>query len=142
MPRKDPDTGCPVMTMNEYLSKGAKEQGCEPYEVLDDIFESLEADDRKVEQDYINNPDAALEILLWAASLFYEESAECQKDDPSVVLSAYPLAIEGIEEAIVKQSFRSCHTRLVGIALCSDGIYRKFTVTEDRYSGSYYEPPE
>lgn len=62
MPRIDPITGCHVMTLPEFLNEEGAREGKTGGEVLDEIFQSLEDDNRSIETEW-RKPEVALETL-------------------------------------------------------------------------------
>lgn len=61
MPRKDPVTGCMVMTMPEFLNAEAEREGKgrTGADILSDIYAEIDADSRR-EEDRMRDPKEAL----------------------------------------------------------------------------------
>ena len=160
MPRKDPETGCNVMTTMEFIKSEADREGIEPSAVLDDIFSSLEEDSCRVEEYYKNNPDEFMREFLPSARDAYEAAfddlkayEETNPEDrfsqygngekkawEKPVLPPYPLAVVELLEVKFSQSFGSRKLQTKGTAICSDGVKRVFLYSHTEWSATRMEP--
>lgn len=139
MPRKDPITGCQVMTFGELWAAEAKREGqgrCGAElmsEMFDDMRASFEAEAQQMKED-------PSEILKTLRSWYIPED-DSWSWDPGDEPEWVPEALEDVEEVECDGGFSESGWMAVVKACCSDGVTRRLRVTYTKYSGSFYEPP-
>ena len=66
MPRKDPITGCMVMTLPEFLAEEGKRKGTDGGEILSEIYQEFDEDNKRIENE-CRKPEVAFSHILEAA---------------------------------------------------------------------------
>jgi len=139
MPRKDPETGCMVMTMPEFLNDQAEREGRGRTggDILSDIFSDMDADSRRVEAE-LRKPEVALERLKQAIKDAAEYWGDDEGQEPLPVL----VVVARVRDAKVTQSFHSSSEALSAEVI--DDLTRVLFVehTTSHWSGTRMEPPE
>lgn len=134
MPRKDPMTGCSVITLPEFLADEAQREGKgrSGGEILADIYAEIDADSRRQEAE-LRKPANALEAVKRAV-------ADTQDPDEP----ALPEIIEVLQvlEVHYEQSYSGFGESLKAEARGADG--NVYFVDYRRYEtfGSRWEPPD
>lgn len=138
MPRKDPYTGCMVMTMPEFLAAEAEREGKgrDGGDILADIFAEIDADSRR-EENRMRKPAEALAIIKREA----QEAADYWNDDEGAEPIPEFEKVEHVIEAQVSQNFRSSGEMLRAEVVANGKLYYVF-VSHAHYAGTYIDPPE
>jgi hypothetical protein len=131
MPRIDPITGVPCMTLQEFWKQEAQSEGKEPAEVMSDFYDDLIASMQQEEAKLESDPASALKTLQ---EYYNPEYCEDVTFSPEEVLRVW--------DAHVSYRSRSDGTSFKCEVRCSDGKIRKLQVSEWSSGGSYYEPPD
>jgi len=150
VPRKDPISGCMVLTLPEFLAKEAEREGKgrNGADIMADIFAELDADSAKQAEEYRSKPALALaEILRQALEDFEawvreQEYAACENRPFTEPRPPFPLACRAVLQAEVSQSMGGCSGKLVAECVCEDNLVRIATLTFARWGGSRIEPPD
>jgi len=134
MTRKDPITGCTVLTQPEFWQAEALHEGKgrSGGELATEFAAELEADRQQCEDRY-RDPAVALETL--------RQAVEQQNDDADVRLPL-PVEVREVLDAGVGQSFRESSTGLRARALREDGVEDIIEFHSWHSSGSFHEPPD
>lgn len=140
MPKKDPITGCMVMTMPEFLNAEAEREGkgrCGG-EILADIFTEIDADSRRCEE-RLSWPNEALEALKEAL-----KEAEEYWEDEYGEGSKVPVIVEVVKvlAAKVSQNFSSSGQMLRAEVRTDDGKLCYVEHSYSHWSGTRMDPPE
>jgi hypothetical protein len=139
MPRKDPITGCTVMTLGDFWSSEAKHEGKgrSAGELAEEFHDEMEAD-RKACEDRYRDPEYALKVLKSAVERWnsYEPDA-----------TPLPVPVEVIEviEVELGQGFRESilHLRARARYAGDETLVEDIIELNDSHtSGSFYEPPD
>ena len=137
MPKKDPVTGCTVMTMGEFFQSEADREGKgrSGAEVMSDMFDEIEQSYRDEEKRWRDNPADLLEHLQ-------KEVQDFNSADPDEPQLPVPTTIVEILEVKVDGSFRT--SKFMARVCCtkpdvSTGI---LNFSSCQYSGSMAEPPD
>jgi len=144
MPRRDPITGCEVMTTGEFLAAEAEREGKQPHEIWDEIWQALDEDNRRMEGllrdgEYIYS--LLMEELVPEWEDFVARGYTWEEGDPHVVNPNRILKVE-VREASHQQNFRGSGGSVEGILFFTDGTARRFSFWWSHSSGSFYEPPD
>lgn len=162
MPRKDPITGCNVMTFPEFIQGEAAREGKEPHEVMDEIFGAIEDDNERMREDYRKN---ALKYLQEEAKELLYAWDEDSKNNGEVheynrmdfktgeyikETSVYdagprppqPIKLVEVVKVDFTQNFRSSKSIIVAKCEADDSKTYQYTLSRGDYSGSFYEPPD
>lgn len=140
MPRKDPITGCMVMTNAEFWQAEASREGRNAGELQEEFYKRLNDETELQRAKYYDNEFtlgfirslAAGDLLAYRSDLRAGEKSE-KPHSPVVVLE--------VEDVRIKDSFRSQELWVCGRAICKDQVERRFCATTFHYSGDFYEPP-
>ena len=129
MPKKDPMTGCMVMTMPEFLQAMAKHDKCTVEEVIDSTFGEMARQEERDRQEYKENvfENVCREIDQW------NKEAEDQIEKPVKMIE--------LLEFDYDTSMRSFSLKVVMRAEREDGSIGILTMTVCLDYGSYWEPP-
>jgi hypothetical protein len=137
MPRKDPHTGCTVMTMGEFFNAEAEREGKgrSGAEVMSDMFDEIDQSFRDEEKRWRDNPNDLLEHLQTAIKEYNEADAEAEQ---------YPLptSIAEVLELKVDGSFRTSKFHVRARCTKEDGTVGILSFSSCQYSGSMSEPPD
>lgn len=139
MPKKDPITGCTVMTTGEFFQSEAEREGKGRSggelmsEMFNEIADSYEEEEKRWKE---NLPDTLA---------FLQKEIDEYNDfdpDPDFPPVAKPISIEEVLDVQVGGSFRT--TTLLIKARCKkeDGSEGTIVYNSWHSSGSYYEPPD
>lgn len=162
MPRKDPITGCSVMTFPEFICGEAEREGKQPHEIMDEIAQSIEDDNKKMCEEYRTN---ALKYLQEEAKNLLDCWTEDAKHNGQVdtfnrfdfktdqyitetrVSDAgprppQPVVLIEVIDVTSKQTFRSSGSKIVAKCKADDGKEYTYTLCRSDWSGSFYEPPD
>lgn len=146
MPRKDPITGCNVMSMGEFWLSEAERENKTVDEIIGEFYSEIDKTNKEYESNIMNNPDSVANIVIrsavseWQAEMEEREYRNYDEDYNQVEVF-YPLAIANIESANVEDNMSGSGLKISGEILCSDGITRKFNYWNHYCHGSFYEPP-
>ena len=140
MSRKDPISGCMVMTMPEFLTAEAEREGkgrCGG-DILADIFSEIDDDTKRCE-DELRKPENALEAI----KLALKEAEEYWEDEYGEGAKV-PEIVEVIRviEARVSQNMSSSGQVLKAEVKTADGKLCYFEHTYSHWSGTRMDPPE
>jgi hypothetical protein len=134
MPRKDPVTGCNVMTTAEFFADEAKREGKgrSGGKLMDEFMDDMEKD-RKATEDRFREPIVALDVL---------KSAIERGNDGSDVF--FPQVAEVLEvlEAQYSQSTRDSSLWLRARCRRVDGVEDVACFGESHSAGGQLEPPD
>ena len=140
MPKKDPITGCMVMTMPEFLNAEAEREGkgrCGG-EILADIFTELDNDSKRIE-DELRKPENALEAIKQAlkeAEEYWEDEYGEGAKVPEIVEVVHVIEVQ------VGQSMRSSGQVLKAEVKTADGRLCYVSHHYSHWSGTMMDPPE
>ena len=140
MSRKDPISGCMVMTMPEFLTAEAEREGkgrCGG-DILADIFSEIDDDTKRCE-DELRKPENALEAIKLAlkeAEEYWEDEYGEGTEVPRVVEVIKILA------ARVSQTFSASAQRLLAEVRTNDGKLCYVEHSYSHWSGTRMDPPE
>ncbi len=149
MPRKDPITGVPVMTLGEFWKSEAEHEGLgrEPWELMEDLASEMEAE-RLKEEKRLQDPTVVLKLLrdvvasnLRARRADFKECAKLGYPLDEWIIHV-PTAIISVEEVSFSESFRETATTIVGTVRCKDNVIRTFKYHYATDNGDFYTPPE
>lgn len=144
MPRKDPITGCMVMTTPEFFAREAEREGLgrSGADVMTDMFEEMAAEEAEVSAQIASRPVE----LLWAIrEAMY--CPDCIRGNPCRdrcfdLYNIEPLGVHQVIKVDISASLGGPSGELYeAIVVWSDGTKRYTRVTVERFSGSFYEPP-
>lgn len=137
MPYKDPITGCQVLSMTDFVAQQAEHEGIEPYQVMDDVYQSM-ANDEQNEQERLKIPENAAELLIPAVQEIYNEWVQFPDNDepPRIV------RVIAVTNTKVKYSFSSYKIELTAIALATNNKTYTYKYEESHYHGTRLDPPE
>jgi hypothetical protein len=136
MPRKDPATGCTVMTSLEFFQSEAQREGKETHEVIEEFFDGIDADNRRVEEEY-RNPEVALKTLK--ESMRQNNEALAGDNQP---LESMPVRVVEVLECESQQSSRGTGLKIVARAEDEQGRVRKISYWSAHDFGTYLDPPD
>lgn len=162
MPRKDPITGCNVMTLPEFIQGEAVREGKEPHEIMDEIFNVIEDDNEKIRKDYRINAlkylqEEAKELLYcWTedsksnGQVMEYNRFDFKTDQYVTDRRVYdagprppqPVKLVEVITADFSQNFRSSKSKIVAKCEADDGKLYQYTLCRGDSSGSFYEPPD
>jgi len=139
MPRKDPITGCQVMTLGEFWSDEAKRegQGRNGYELMAESMDDMQTSFAEQARSMRDDPAEILQTLR----SYYVPEDDSWSWDPGDEPEWVPESLVEVEEVECDGGFSESGWTAVVKALCSDGVTRRLKVTYARYNGSFYEPP-
>lgn len=138
MPRKDPITGCEVMTFPEFISSEAAREGKQPHELMEEMVQDITNDIQDEEQRLKDNPDESLKTFQDAAQFYIDE----WESDKQGAKPLYPTKVVAVIEARVHYSFRDSKTAVIADVEADDGKVHRIHYFEWSSSGSFYEPPD
>lgn len=167
MPRKDPITGCQVMTFPEFLTAEGEREGKSGGEVLEDMYKQMAEDDEQSSQQ-LRDPAVALPILQEAALRLaeaWDDDRVSVEDDPFAIITLkdeqsgewvsalkihadvdpippFPLDIVEVLEAKSHGGFSESKTMIKARCLCHDGQEHTLQFSSVSSYGSFYEPPD
>lgn len=136
MPRKDPVTGCMVMTTAEFWNKMGEMEGKPAHQVMDEFYSDMEKERQEQENKY-KIPEVALATLVEAVgqeNKWRRENRERPMAMPAKVLEVISVAYSfGIKNQSTKITVRAVTKgKRVGI----------LEYSEWETAGSFYEPPD
>lgn len=136
MPKIDPITGCTVQTLPEFWAGEAEREGKgrSGGDLMAEFFDDLDADCRR-EEARLSEPAAALDYLQ-------AKVREWNGLDPDLRPVPLPVVVDVVESVTVTQSFRSSSTSLTAIVRTAGRRWYRLDVSEEHWSGSFYEPPD
>jgi len=135
MPRKDPITGCQVMTLPEFFQEEAKREGKESGELMSNMFDEIEQSYRQEEERFRNNPDELLNTLREEVK-FYNEA------DPDAEQLPLPKVVQKILEVKVGGTFRTSTLEVKAECQKEDDSVGVLHFSSSSSAGSFYEPPD
>ena len=163
MPRKDPVTGCSVMTLPEFLNEEGAREGKTGGEVLDDIFSAFDADSRRVEQSW-RDPEVSFSLIQkchaddladWQSEREWMDGlrgtddewkknvvAEYDADPRNKTAPVRPLEVLEVLQAHHHQNFNSSDGYITARVRYEDGRVRHVQWSFTHYNGSRLEPPD
>lgn len=136
MPRKDPMTGCTVMTTGEFWAKEAEAEGKgrEPWELMNDFWQELEADSERCRQQMLK-PAYAFETIR--REMIEINGCVAEEDQYRFDL----VRVVRVIDADMSQNLRSSSEGFTAVVDTTDG--RKLChFWSSHSSGSYWEPPD
>lgn len=144
MPRKDPITGCMVMTMPEFFEHEAESEGRgrSGGDLMADMFEEMANEEQALASEIASRP---IEVLWAIREAMYcpdcLRGAPC-RDGCFDLYAIEPLGIHEVVEVDVGVSIGGpSRDKYEAIVVWSDGTKRRTRVVVERFSGSFYEPP-
>jgi len=141
MPRKDPETGCIVMTEGEFWQHEADSEGRgrDAADLREDFYADISASMREDEDRIKNNPAEMLDAIKNYCKILVDDwnYDGCAGEKPPV-----PTKINSITLVNVNYNFKGSRTHVEGTAECDDGVVRNFKFTASYYDGSMHEPPD
>lgn len=152
MPKIDPVTGCTVMTMAEFLNAEGEREGKTGGEVLDEIVQSLEDDNRQMEAEW-RKPEVALSLLMpilkrdydaWVdTERYYNEHPELnEKPDPEPINPEGVVRVIEVLEAKSHQSFRESGGTIVARLEMKKGPAKLVRANWWHDYGTRLDPPD
>jgi len=140
MPKKDPVTGCMVMTMGECLQDMADKEGKgrDGWEIYGEIVDEMADDDRKQEE-YMRSPEGALErveMYLKDAREYWEDMYGEGTKPPTIV------EVVKVIEAQSSHSFKTSGEKFVAEVKDDAGRLLYVYGVHSYWSGTRLEPPE
>lgn len=137
MPKKDPHTGCTVMTIGEFFQDEAKREGKgrSGAEVAADMFDEIDQSYRDEEKRWRDKPNDLLAQLQ-------EEINQYNQGDPDEEQYPVPTEIVEILEVKVDGSFRTSVFSTRVRCKKADGTTGILSFSSTQYSGSMSEPPD
>lgn len=138
MPRKDPMTGCLVMTLPEFLNAEAEREGKGRTggDILQDIYSEMAGEDERISAE-MAKPESALKTIQDAI----KESREyCDEEYAESVPEI--VQVVNVIEAKYSGSFKSHSTSLKAEALSDAGKLYYVWSWSSEYYGSMWEPPD
>jgi hypothetical protein len=133
MPRKDPITGCDVMTMGEFFADTAKKEGIAPHEVIEDLFKAIdEADAQSAELLKQDHATFLKEVTDWIVS--FNEDAD--------VKLPLPVRVDTIFFAKCHSKLNGGSSRIMGTIEFDDHSFKICDLSQCSWHGSFYEPPD
>lgn len=141
MPRKDPITGCMVLTTPELFERIAETEGKGQTggEVMMEVFDDMEQS-RVEYENKLRDPVTALKTLQEVIERWNKYERECVSQGQEI--HPMPVKVLRVISAEYHESFRSSSTRLTVVAVADNGKFGKLTMTDSNWSGSFYEPPD
>ena len=147
MPRKDPITGCMVLTTPELFERIAETEGKGQTggEVMMEVFDDLEKS-RVEHENNLRKPDVALAECRKIIEQWNKYENETAEQNPKYAkqyppdIQPMPVKVLRVVSAEFGESFR--HTKLIVEAVADNGKFGTLTVTDTYYGGSFYEPPD
>jgi len=136
MPRKDPMTGVPVLTTEEFFDKEAKREGKgrSGSEVMIDTFKQID-DERKKEERELKNPKAALK-------LFQQEIKEWNEYDPEQAIENVKEIVEVLDVSLKYKGFSTTYLDVKALAIGETGRRGIVRLSSYSFSGTYWNPPD
>lgn len=134
MPRKDPITGCMVMTIGEFWQAEGERKGTSAAEEAESFFTEM-ADEEAKENARLREPFVAVDILRSAIEQWNKDA-----EPEDAVTQVY--LVREVLDAESSWSFRTTKTHIRARALDSEGREGVINYWESSYSGSFYEPPD
>jgi len=132
MPRKDPVTGCDVMTLPEFAkAEGYNSAG----EMLDEVFKEMELDCRKWERFLFSNPKEVLKMF----KTHYKEYADYFEENFQNDVPKKHVATLFVKSS---QGFKTEKHTIVAAFVCKDGKTRIQQLHHTYWGGTRLEPPE
>lgn len=130
MPRKDPMTGCMVMTMTEYWNSVGEAEGKTGTEVMTEFFQELDKDTEM----WIGN--IKKNIIEETCKLVTELNEDAEEKIPQ------PLWLTGEPKVSGTQGFAKNGWQAEFDAFAIDLATYHYKVTCFHYSGTMWEPPD
>jgi hypothetical protein len=134
MPRKDPITGVPVMTIGEFWNMEAAREGVPAGDLMERHFQEWD-ESLEQERQRLMTPEHALSTVLPLIASWDVDVDEDDRIEP-------PVRILEVLEADYKQSFRQSSQKIRARAERADGSEGVFSFSHRNYSGSFSEPPD
>lgn len=144
MPRKDPITGCMVMTMPEFFDREAEHEGRgrSGADLMGEMFEEIAAEEAEVSAQIASRP---VEVLRGIREAMY--CPDCRRGKPCFdpcfdQYNIEPVGIHWVLSVDVGAALGGPSGEVYeAIVVWSDGTKRYTQVTVERFNGSFYEPP-
>lgn len=138
MPKIDPVTGCPVMTMAEFWNSEAENEGKgrSGSELQEDFYTDL-ANEQHQEEDRLRKPEIAQEHILRA----WKETVEYLGEEETSQVSA-PVAVLEVLETRVGYNFRESTQMIRARCRCENGSERIFKLDAYHDAGTRLDPPD
>jgi len=149
MPRKDPMTGCMVMTTGEFLAAEAEREGTTPGEILEDIIGHMEKD-RQQQENKLKAPAKALEFIkriIAEENKYRDEQKRYARRHPEIKWETepplpLPTWVIKVEEVSFNAGFKDHHAMVVVQALCDDLKHHRIKCCESSFYGGMWDPPD
>lgn len=137
MPKKDPGTGCTVITTQEFFQGEAKQEGKgrSGAELMIEMFDEIEASARAEENNWKTNPTELLQKLQ-------QEIKEYNEADPEAEQYPIPTQILEVIEVKINYGMRTNSFYIRCRCIKEDGSTSILNVNTRSHSGSMYEPPD
>lgn len=144
MPRKDPITGCMVMTMPEFFDSEAQREGegRSGADLMVEMFDEIAAEEAALSAEIASRPIAVLNSIREAMFC-----PDCRRgalcSDPCFDLYYIePVGIHKVISVDMGASIGGPSGEIYeAIVVWSDGLKRYTKVAVERFNGSFYEPP-
>jgi|SRR5579885_1021169 len=136
MPRKDPITGCNVLTMGEFLSQEAEREGKGRTggDILSDMMEEV-GKEEEARCAQLRTPTEAMRLLN-------EGIKESDEADPEYAFGYKVVGVLKVWAASASFGMRQSSEGFRAQCKCDDGKERTLSFTTWHSSGSFYEPPD
>lgn len=148
MPRKDPITGCMVMTLPEFLNDEAAREGKgrSGGDIMEDFIQDMKDDDRRMEEQY-KDPAFLLKELQRVSSEYVSDwnisrDEEGSQSFPDESRPPYPVEVINVLESHHHQSFRSSRGSIVAVVRCDTGCTKTCRLSFYHDSGDRMNPPD
>lgn len=144
MPRKDPITGCMVMTTPEFFDREAEHEGRgrSGTDLMAEMFDEMAAEEAEASAQIASRP---VEVLWAIREAMY--CPDCLRGKPCRdrcfdLYNIEPLGIHQVIDVDVSASLGGPAGEMYeAVVVWSDGTKRRTRVTVQRFDGSFYEPP-
>lgn len=139
MPRKDPITGCMVMTQAEFWNAEAEHEGkgrCGA-DLMADMYEEMAQEDADMAERMKADLPTALEVLNGVLKDYEDHD----NDHPVFRPGAFIEVVE-VETAEVNGGFSKSSKGFVAKVRCADGNLHRVRYESWSTPGSFYEPPD
>jgi hypothetical protein len=140
MPRKDPITGCNVMTSAEFWRAEAEHEGLgrEPAELMEDFYAEWAAADR-ASADKLKTDKAGLLKKLQEVQGMEWDCVDEEDHDKLVPEIIEVIEVHGAE---VHSNHGGSDTKVIADVRLVGGAVRRVKLVESESFGSFYEPPD
>jgi|SRR5215813_13301336 len=133
MPRKDPITGCMIMTTFEFFEAEGAREGRTGAEEMERFFTEM-AEIEAQEEARLREPARALEIIRDCIKMLNEDV------EPEDAIEQV-ISVEEVLEAVSRDSFRTSKVSIKARVTGERGTVGVVEAWREDFSGSFYEPP-